>query len=79
MRVLRQLEVVAKRHAPRIAFKAKGKIPFLDLAEIVTVQAEGNYVSLRRRPNAYLVHESLSFLAEKLKPAVLSAFTARSS
>ncbi len=68
MRVLRQLEVIAKRQAPRIAFKAKGSILFLDLADILAVQAEGNYVSLRHRPNPYLVHESLSSMAEKLKP-----------
>ena len=68
IRALRQLEVIAKRQAPRIAFKAKGRILFLDLAEIVAVQAEGNYVSLRHRPNAYLLRESLSSMAEKLKP-----------
>ena len=68
IRVLRQLEVIARREAPRIAFKVKGRILFLDLAEIVAVQAEGNYVSLRHRPNAYLLHESLSLMAEKLKP-----------
>ncbi|MFZ0814245.1 MAG: hypothetical protein WAM78_01935, partial [Candidatus Sulfotelmatobacter sp.] len=39
IRVLRQLELMAKRQAPRIAFKAKGRILFLDLAEIVAVQA----------------------------------------
>jgi hypothetical protein len=68
MPVLRQLEVIAKRQAPRIAFKAKGSILFLDLADILAVQAEGNYVSLQHRPNPYLVHESLSSMAEKLKP-----------
>jgi DNA-binding LytR/AlgR family response regulator len=68
MRVWRQLEVIAKRRAPRIAFKAKGSILLLDLADILAVQAEGNYVSLRHRTNAYLVHESLSSMAEKLKP-----------
>ena len=68
IRVLRQLEVTAKRQAPRIAFKAKGRILFLDLAEIVAVQAEGNYVSLRHRPNPYLLRESISSIAEKLKP-----------
>ncbi|HXN72096.1 MAG TPA: LytTR family DNA-binding domain-containing protein [Candidatus Acidoferrales bacterium] len=68
MRVLRQLEVIAKRQAPRIAFKAKGSIQLLDLADIVAVQAEGNYVSLRPRTNPHLVHESLSTMAEKLKP-----------
>ncbi|HEY6293705.1 MAG TPA: LytTR family DNA-binding domain-containing protein [Terriglobia bacterium] len=68
MRVLRQLEVIAKRPAPRIAFKAKGSILLLDLADILAVQAEGNYVSLRHQRNPYLVHESLSSMAEKLKP-----------
>jgi hypothetical protein len=68
MRVLRQLEVIAKRQAPRIAFKAKGSIVLLDLADILAVQAEGNYVSLQHRPNPFLVHESLSSMAEKLKP-----------
>ncbi|HSZ61496.1 MAG TPA: LytTR family DNA-binding domain-containing protein [Terriglobales bacterium] len=72
MRVVRQLEVIAKsiakQQAPRIAFKAKGRILLLDLADILAVQAEGNYVSLQHRLNAYLVHESLSSMAEKLKP-----------
>jgi DNA-binding LytR/AlgR family response regulator len=75
MRVLTQLEVIArriaKRQAPRIAFKVKGRIQLLDLADILAVQAEGNYVSLQHlqhRPNPYLVHESLSSMVEKLKP-----------
>jgi two-component system LytT family response regulator len=67
-RVLRELDVIAKRQAPRIAFKAKGRILLLDLADILAVQAEGNYVSLRHRPNDYLVHESLSSMTEKLGP-----------
>lgn len=61
-------DVSAKRQAPRIAIRAKGKILFLDVADILAVQAEGNYVSLRHRPNPHLVHESLSSMAEKLKP-----------
>jgi len=68
LRVLQQLEVASKRQAPRIAFKEKRRILFLDLDEIVAVQAEGNYVSLRHRPNPYLLRESLSSMAEKLKP-----------
>jgi DNA-binding LytR/AlgR family response regulator len=68
MRVSRQLESIAKRQGPRIAFKAKGSILLLNLFDILAVQAEGNYVSLQHRPNPYLVHESLSSMAEKLKP-----------
>ena len=68
MRVLRQWEVIAKRQGSRIGFKVKGRILFLDLAEIAAVEAEGNYVSLRHRPNPYLLRESLSSMADKLKP-----------
>jgi DNA-binding LytR/AlgR family response regulator len=68
MRVLRQFEMIAKRQSPRLAFKAKGSILLLDLADILAVQAEGNYVSLQHRSDPYLVHESLSSIAEKLKP-----------
>ena len=61
-------EIQDQKAAARIAFKAKGSILLLDLADILAVQAEGNYVSLRHRTNPYLVHESLSSMAEKLKP-----------
>jgi DNA-binding LytR/AlgR family response regulator len=68
MRISRQLETIEKRQGPRIAFKAKGTILLLNLFDIVAVQAEGNYVSLQHRPHHYLVHESLSSMANKLKP-----------
>jgi DNA-binding LytR/AlgR family response regulator len=68
MRVTRQLESIAERQGPRIAFKARGTILLLNLFDIVAMQAEGNYVSLQHRPHHYLVHESLSSMAEKLKP-----------
>ena len=54
--------------APRIAIKAKGKILFLNVAEIMAVQAEGNYISLSHRTHPYLLRESISAMAEKLKP-----------
>jgi len=65
---VQQFEVMAKRQASRIAFKAKGRFLFLDLAEVVAVKAEGNYVSLQHPPNSHLLRESLSSIAEKLKP-----------
>jgi DNA-binding LytR/AlgR family response regulator len=65
---LQQLQALARRHCPRIAFKEKGRILFLDLPEIVAVQAEGNYVALQHFRNPYLLRESLSSIAEKLKP-----------
>lgn len=66
MRALPQLENVLRK--PRkIAIKAKGRILFLDLSEILAVQAEGNYVLLQQQAGSYLLRESLSALAEKLK------------
>ncbi len=67
IQALQQL-VIAKRQAPRIACKANGRILFLNLAEVVAVHAEGNYVSLQRQPSPYLLRESLSSIAEKFKP-----------
>ena len=61
-------EMFVQQAAPRIAFKVKRRILFLELDEIVAVQAEGNYVSLQHRPRPYLLRESLSSIAEKLKP-----------
>jgi hypothetical protein len=63
-----QTEISTYRPPPRIAFKIKGRIIFMDLAEIVAVQAAGGYVSLEHRPNPYLLRESLSSVAEKLRP-----------
>jgi DNA-binding LytR/AlgR family response regulator len=68
IRTLQQLEILAKRQTPRIAIKAKGRTLFLDVAEIVAVEAEGNYISLRHRTVPYLLRESLSSMAEKLEP-----------
>ena len=63
---LPQLEgIVAKRS--RIAIKARGRILFIDPAEIVTVEAKGNYVLLRRTSGTDLLRESMSAVTEKLR------------
>jgi two-component system LytT family response regulator len=62
------LQALVKRPSPRVAIKVKGKILFLNLGDVVVVQAEGNYVSLQRNGNSYLLRESISAVAEKLEP-----------
>jgi len=52
----------------RIAIKAKGRILFMDPADVVTVEAQGNYVLLRRMSGSDLLRESMSSVAEKLRP-----------
>ena len=54
--------------SPRVAIKVNGKILFLNLNDVVAVQAEGNYVLLQRNGSSYLLRESISAVAEKLEP-----------
>jgi DNA-binding LytR/AlgR family response regulator len=52
----------------KIAIKTKGKILLIHPGDILAVEAEGNYVLLRRSADSYLLRESISTMAEKLHP-----------
>ncbi len=65
---LPQLQKLSRPGHPMIAIKAKGRILFINPGDVVAVQAEGNYVSLQRESDSYLLRESISTVAEKLKP-----------
>lgn len=51
----------------KIAIKTKGKILLIHPGDILAVEAEGNYVLLRRLEDSYLLRESISTMAEKLQ------------
>jgi two-component system LytT family response regulator len=65
---LPQLQQIAQKHRTRIAIKSDGRILFIDPGDVISVHAEGNYALLRRESGSYLLRESISTLAEKLKP-----------
>jgi DNA-binding LytR/AlgR family response regulator len=67
MKILPHLEVLLSKSA-KIAIKTKGRILFIDPADVVIVEAQGNYVLLQRQSGSYLLRESISTIAEKLKP-----------
>lgn len=50
----------------RIAIKSKGKILLINPAEILAVEAEGNYVCLVQASGSHLLRESISSMTEKL-------------
>jgi DNA-binding LytR/AlgR family response regulator len=52
----------------RIAIKAKRRILLIDPADVLAVEAQGNYVWLRRVSGSDRFHESISTVAEKLLP-----------
>jgi DNA-binding LytR/AlgR family response regulator len=51
----------------RAAIKVKEKILFINLGDVVSVQAKGNYVWFQRHDSSYLLRESISVLAAKLE------------
>jgi two-component system, LytTR family, response regulator len=65
---LPQLQKLSRPQYPRIAIKNNGRILFVNPGDVVAVQAEGNYVLLQRESDSYLLRESISVVAEKLKP-----------
>jgi len=68
MEALPRLQALAKRVSPRVAIKVKGRILFINLGDVVSVKAEGNYVLLQRDSTSHLLRESISAVAEKLQP-----------
>jgi DNA-binding LytR/AlgR family response regulator len=57
-----------QRQSTKIAIKANRRIVFIDPVEVIVVEAEGKYVSLRHRSDSYWLRESISVMAEILKP-----------
>jgi two-component system, LytTR family, response regulator len=68
LKILPQLETLLSRAPSKIAIKAKGRIVFIDPGNVAVVEAQGNYVLLQRQAGSYLLRESISTVAEKLKP-----------
>jgi two-component system LytT family response regulator len=67
MKTLPHLEALLTR-CSRIAVKAKDRILLVDPTTVMSIEAQGNYVLLQRLSGSYLLRESISSVAEKLKP-----------
>jgi two-component system LytT family response regulator len=61
-------DTLPQRQSTKIAIKANRRIVFIDPGQVSAVEAEGNCVSLRRRSDSYWLRESISVMAEILKP-----------
>jgi DNA-binding LytR/AlgR family response regulator len=62
------LQALAKIQSLRLAIKSSGEILFIHLGDVVSVQAQGNYVLLQRGSSSHLLRESISVVEEKLGP-----------
>jgi len=65
---LPQLPMRASWKSARIAIKAKGRILFIDAADVLAVEAKGNYVLLHDTSSSHMLRESVSTIEEKLTP-----------
>jgi two-component system LytT family response regulator len=64
---LNELRLQPQRTA-RIAIKDRGRVVFVDVSEIVSVEANGNYVLLQQKVGSFLLRETMAEIAEKLAP-----------
>jgi two-component system, LytTR family, response regulator len=67
MELMPQLNALLSKSS-KIAIKIEGKILFIDPAEVIAVEAQGNYVLLQRASSSHLLRASISTLAERLRP-----------
>ncbi|HET7811754.1 MAG TPA: LytTR family DNA-binding domain-containing protein [Steroidobacteraceae bacterium] len=60
------------RALTRIAVRSAGKTRFVDLADVLWIQAAENYVQLHTATSRHLVHATMQSLLERLDPAVFA-------
>ena len=63
---LPQFPMLARWKSARIAIKVKGKILFVDAADVISVEARGSYVLLHRTTSSHMLREGLSTMEKKL-------------
>jgi two-component system LytT family response regulator len=56
------------RYLERLVVKTGGRVFFLDVSEILCIEAEGNYVRVYDHTKHYLLRETISGLEEQLDP-----------
>jgi DNA-binding LytR/AlgR family response regulator len=61
-----QARMLAMRTAARIAIKAKGRIFFIDAADVIAVKANGKYVVFSHTTGSHVLRGSISTIEEKL-------------
>jgi two-component system LytT family response regulator len=67
MEIFARLQTLAKPKSLRAAIKVRGKILFIDLGDVVSVQAKGKCVWLQWNESSYLLRESITVVAERLE------------
>jgi DNA-binding LytR/AlgR family response regulator len=61
-----QLRRPARQVPVRIAIRSKRKILLIDPADVIAVEAQGNYVLVQQSAGSHLLRESISTMEEKL-------------
>jgi len=67
MEIFARLQTLAKPESLRVAIKVRGRILFINLGDVVAVQAEGKCVLLHQNARSHLLRQSISVVAEMLE------------
>ncbi len=60
-------QALVKPQSLRVAIKVRGRILFINLADVISVQAKGKCVCLQQNASSYLLRESISVMARRLE------------
>jgi len=64
--VVPQTRTLAMGKSARIAIRAKGRILFIAAADVIAVEAKGNYILLLHTSSSHMLRGSISTMEEKL-------------
>jgi DNA-binding LytR/AlgR family response regulator len=67
METFPMMHALAKPQSLRVAVKVRGRIIFINLGDVVSVQAKGKCVWLQQSASSYLLRESISVVADRLE------------
>jgi DNA-binding LytR/AlgR family response regulator len=67
-KALPQTRTLAMGNSVRIAIKTEGRILLIDVADVIAVEAKGNYVLLHDTSSSHTLRESISTMEQKLSP-----------
>lgn len=67
MQIMPQLRALVSKPS-KIAIKTEGRTLFIDPADVISAEAQGNYVLLVKSSGSYLLRGSISTLDGKLRP-----------
>jgi two-component system LytT family response regulator len=68
LRRLSSLQLVPAHAGRRIALKDQGRVRLIDVAEVLYIESEGNYVLFHLKQGTLMIRDTMTRIEQRLKP-----------